>query len=206
MWQGQSLKGVSGVAFSANGHLLYTASAEPEVLEWDLKVRPHRLYTSETGPLPCIVRRRVEGGMGEMLISGGVVVVVQSKECKRKLAGDKHGSTALCLHPGTNVLAVARYCSPPLCCHHLLLTFDQIACLLPSSTTQICTVRYASQDEDLPAGRQEWGAECQVQQWPRLGCQCHVLLRRRTIPRRHRTGIPICQRLRLQGCVRMSTL
>lgn len=46
-------------------------------------------------------------------MSGGVDVVVQSKECKRKLAGDKHGSTALCLHPGTNVLAVARYCSPP---------------------------------------------------------------------------------------------
>lgn len=112
MWQGQSLKGVSGVAFSANGHLLYTASAEPEVLEWDLKVRQHEFTHRETGPLPCIVRKECKGQSG-MLISGGVVVVVQSKECKRKLAGDKHGSTALCLHPGTNVLAVARYCSPP---------------------------------------------------------------------------------------------
>lgn len=58
MWQGQSLKGVSGVAFSANGHLLYTASAEPEVLEWDLKVRQHKNLSSGDRP---IAMHREEG-------------------------------------------------------------------------------------------------------------------------------------------------
>lgn len=36
--QGQSLKSVTGVAFSSSGTQVYTCSSEAEVLEWDIKV------------------------------------------------------------------------------------------------------------------------------------------------------------------------